>query len=320
MTTLEILDTSLKLSQRIGTSYCGISQNHFAIVSDWLYAVNRTFKNKTVTHSLAVKLLNQYYKIGRFEESTLQLVACCCHYVAACLIEEYPSESDDYIYVTDNAYTLQEFETTTLDVLKVLQGRTYLPNYSYILDLIYMIDTEFKDMQRRSTEQLLSVASLIPDLYNHKIDDVVVAAIFLVRRADDPSYNGGLIIIGKSYRALASLRGAERYTYSKSESLVQKLYRLVKGLLLRPKLTNAKLYALAKEKIEKFAPSAAPSALSTGTATQSLTKTLFTEEAIGTKRKELGAGVYGTVFRTKVGKSTVAIKQQEKEPLGPTKL
>jgi len=93
-----------------------------AILIDWLIQVHQRFSLLQETLYLTVAILDRYLS-QRFTEvkrKKLQLVGVSCMWIASKYEEMYAPEINDFVYITDNAYTSLEIRTMELDILRAL--------------------------------------------------------------------------------------------------------------------------------------------------------------------------------------------------------
>jgi len=93
-----------------------------AILIDWLIQVHQRFSLLQETLYLTIAILDRYLS-QRFVEvkrKKLQLVGVSCMWIASKYEEMYAPEINDFVYITDNAYSSLEIRTMELDVLRAL--------------------------------------------------------------------------------------------------------------------------------------------------------------------------------------------------------
>jgi len=93
-----------------------------AILIDWLIQVHQRFSLLQETLYLTIAILDRYLQ-SRFSDvkrKKLQLVGVTCMWVASKYEEMYAPEINDFVYITDSAYTSLEIRQMELDVLRAL--------------------------------------------------------------------------------------------------------------------------------------------------------------------------------------------------------
>jgi len=93
-----------------------------AVLIDWLVEVQQQFKLLQETLFLTVSIIDRFLtKVGKtVHKSQLQLVGVSAMLVASKFEEVYCPEVNDFVYITDNAYTEQEIRYTELRILNTL--------------------------------------------------------------------------------------------------------------------------------------------------------------------------------------------------------
>jgi len=93
-----------------------------AILIDWLIQVHQRFSLLQETLYLTVAILDRYlsHRCGDIKRKKLQLVGVSCMWIASKYEEMYAPEINDFVYITDNAYTTLEIRQMELDILRTL--------------------------------------------------------------------------------------------------------------------------------------------------------------------------------------------------------
>jgi len=94
-----------------------------AVLVDWLVEVQGQFKLLQETLHSTVDLIDRYMAVegktvGR---SKLQLVGVSAMFLAAKIEEMYAPACNDFVYITDNAYTEEEIKATELKIVRALE-------------------------------------------------------------------------------------------------------------------------------------------------------------------------------------------------------
>jgi cyclin B len=102
------------------------------ILVDWLVDVHRKFRLLTSTLFLGLNLLDRYLAKCNLHRSQLQLVGCVCMWTASKYHEIYAPEMEDFVYISDNAFTSADMIATETSLLKALEFNLTVPTvYSY---------------------------------------------------------------------------------------------------------------------------------------------------------------------------------------------
>jgi cyclin B len=114
----------LKEKDRVDFTYM-INQKHItekmrAILVDWLVEVHRMFKLLPETLFLSVAMIDRYLSMKQISQDMLQLVGITSMLIASKYEEIYAPECNDFVYISDGAYTKQQIlhmEQTILNTL-----------------------------------------------------------------------------------------------------------------------------------------------------------------------------------------------------------
>jgi len=90
------------------------------VLVDWLLEVHRKFKMLPSTCFLSISLLDRYLAKKQLTRKKLQLTGCCCLWISSKYHEIYAPEMDDFIYISDNAFSEKDLMKMEIDILKTL--------------------------------------------------------------------------------------------------------------------------------------------------------------------------------------------------------
>jgi len=97
-----------------------VNEKMRAILVDWLVEVHRMFKLLPETLFLSVSLIDRYLSVTQISREKLQLVGVTAMLIASKYEEIYAPECNDFVYISDGAYTKQQIlkmEQTLLNTL-----------------------------------------------------------------------------------------------------------------------------------------------------------------------------------------------------------
>ncbi|KAM1233591.1 hypothetical protein ACFX2J_003276 [Malus domestica] len=122
----------MEANKRPSPSYMGrvqndISPNMREILVDWLVEVAEEYQLATDTLYLTVSYLDRYLSSYAVSRSKLQLLGVSCMFVASKYEEICPPRVEDFCYVTDNTYMVEEMLEMERDVVKFLNSDTGPP-------------------------------------------------------------------------------------------------------------------------------------------------------------------------------------------------
>lgn len=97
------------------------------VLVDWLIEVHRKFKLLPSTYFLGINLLDRYLSKKQLHRRKLQLCGCTCLWIASKYHEIYAPEMDDFVYISDNAFSDQDLMSMEIEILKTLSFTLTVP-------------------------------------------------------------------------------------------------------------------------------------------------------------------------------------------------
>jgi len=97
-----------------------INSNMRGILVDWLVEVAEEYKLHTETLFLSINYVDRFLSKNNVVRGKLQLVGITCMLVASKYEEIYPPSVEDFVYISDNAYTREQVITQEVVVLNSL--------------------------------------------------------------------------------------------------------------------------------------------------------------------------------------------------------
>jgi len=97
-----------------------VTEKMRAILVDWLVEVHRMFKLLPETLFLGVAIIDRYLSLKHITQDMLQLVGITAMLIASKYEEIYAPECNDFVYISDGAYTkhqILQMEQTILNTL-----------------------------------------------------------------------------------------------------------------------------------------------------------------------------------------------------------
>ena len=95
-----------------------INERMRGILIDWLLEVHLKFKLVPETLYLTVNLIDRYLELEPVKRDKLQLVGVTAMLIACKYEEIYAPEVNDFVYITDNAYSKKEIQDMEYIMLK----------------------------------------------------------------------------------------------------------------------------------------------------------------------------------------------------------
>lgn len=98
-----------------------ITERMRGILVDWLVQVHLKFKLLQETLYLTVAILDRFLATSDIKRSNLQLVGVTSMLIASKFEEIYAPEVNDFVYITDNAYTYEQILEMEIKILNTLE-------------------------------------------------------------------------------------------------------------------------------------------------------------------------------------------------------
>jgi len=104
-----------------------------SILVDWLIEVHRMFKLLPETLFLAVNIIDRYLQLREVTREKLQLVGITSMLIASKYEEIFAPECNDFVYISDGAYTKEQILTMEQNILNVLSFNLTHPSPLHFL-------------------------------------------------------------------------------------------------------------------------------------------------------------------------------------------
>lgn len=110
-----------------------INEKMRAILVDWLVEVHRMFKLIPETLFLAVNIIDRFLSIKPVSRDKLQLVGITAMLIASKYEEIYAPESNDFVYISDGAFSKDQILTMEQQILNTLNFNLLHPSPLHFL-------------------------------------------------------------------------------------------------------------------------------------------------------------------------------------------
>jgi len=110
-----------------------INEKMRAILVDWLVEVHRMFKLIPETLFLAVNVIDRYLSLKTVSRDRLQLVGITAMLIASKYEEIYAPESNDFVYISDGAFTKDQILSMEQQILNTLNFNLLHPSPLHFL-------------------------------------------------------------------------------------------------------------------------------------------------------------------------------------------
>lgn len=148
-----------------------------AILIDWLVEVHTKYKLRPPTLFLAVNLIDRYLSKGvTVSRKKLQLVGVVAMLIASKFEEIEPPTVDEFVYITDNAYTRNEVLSAECTMLAELGFEIVVPTAWHFLSRfvrVYPMDIRGKALAR----YLLELALIDVKTMHYMPSELAAAAV-----------------------------------------------------------------------------------------------------------------------------------------------
>jgi cyclin B len=111
-----------------------------SILVDWLVEVHAKHRLRTETLFLAVNLTDRYLGFRRVTRKKLQLVGVAGMLIAAKFEEIHPPETREFVYITDNAYTIEEILEMEVAMLTSLGFNLCCPTAAHFMERYWRVN------------------------------------------------------------------------------------------------------------------------------------------------------------------------------------
>lgn len=150
------------------------------ILVDWLVEVHLKFKLVPETLFVTVRLVDRFLAASAVKRSQLQLIGITAMVIACKYQEIYPPEVNDFVYISDNAYTKQDILRSEEHMLNTLSFAIGAPS-SHAFALRWMHLCEFHELPfvSHTVDYLLELALVDYDMLQYIPSLVSASAVAL---------------------------------------------------------------------------------------------------------------------------------------------
>jgi len=159
-----------------------------AVLIDWLIEVHSQFKLLQETLYMTIYIIDQFLQLQGFtiRRNKLQLVGVSAMFIASKIEEMYAPEINDFVYITDNAYTAADIRQMELRMLSSLGF-----NFSRPLPLHFLRRNskagDVDVLQHTVAKYLIEISLLEYDMAHIPPSLMAAGALFLSLRLLEPN-------------------------------------------------------------------------------------------------------------------------------------
>jgi hypothetical protein len=122
-----------------------INKSMMIIVIDWMIDVCKTFKIGIRTTIAAIDMIQRFVGIYPVTKDKLQLISIGCMSLMTKLIETFPTDISDWVYICDNAYNSQDIKEIELLISDELNYIFISPKINNIVHKLISITKDILD-------------------------------------------------------------------------------------------------------------------------------------------------------------------------------
>jgi hypothetical protein len=176
------------------TRQSDINEEMRATLIDWLVKVHLNFKLMTETMYLTVNVLDRFLDKKNVHRSRLQLIGCTAMLIASKYEEIYPPEIQDFVYISDKAFTRDEVLDMEVQIINTLSFNLTVPTAYHFLNHFMKaaraeFGSQFKQMCRYYAERTLQEISFV----KYKPSMVAASAVSLAIKATNAAWTPKLV-------------------------------------------------------------------------------------------------------------------------------
>jgi len=148
------------------------------ILIDWLHEVHLKYRLCPETLHLAVNLIDRHLSRKQITRKRLQLVGVAAMFIASKFEEITPPELNDWVYITDNAYTKDDVLLMECGMLTTLSFKIVVPTAAHFFEHL-AVANGCDAVHRSCVQYLLELGLLDLRMLQHTPSHVVAAAMLL---------------------------------------------------------------------------------------------------------------------------------------------
>jgi len=188
-----------------------------AILVDWLVEVHQRYQLRIETLFLAVSIIDRYLARMPVMRGRLQLIGVVAMCVASKFEEMRPPDVNDFVYITDSAYTKEDILITECQMLTTLGFHVAGPNVAHFLEILHRANS--RDELARQVAQYAVELSLVElSMVRHTPSHLAAAAMLV-----------GNEVLGRHPAWPTALAHQSRHGERALRSCAQELRALLRG-------------------------------------------------------------------------------------------
>jgi cyclin B len=208
-----------------------ISAKMRTILIDWLIEVHMKYRLRPETLYLTVNLIDRYMTRTTVMRKRLQLVGVVAMFIASKFEEIHPPEIQDWVYITDNAYTKEDILTMECSMLTALSFQIMVPTVTHFVEGFQKANG-CDDLHREVSNYLCELALLDMRMLQHAPSHTAAATLLLSNE-----------LLGRSSAWPSTMVSASNHT----ESVLRDYAEVLRQLLREDQAGVGQLQAVRKK-------------------------------------------------------------------------
>jgi cyclin B len=159
-------------------SQADINNKMRGILIDWLIEVHMKYRLRSETLHLTVNLIDRYLTNTPVTRKRLQLVGVTAMFIASKYEEMRPPQLQDWVYITDSAYTKEDVLLMECSMLTSLNFHITVPTAAHFFEALQKANS-CDDVHREVAQYFLELGLLDMRLLQYTPSHMVAAAMLL---------------------------------------------------------------------------------------------------------------------------------------------
>ena len=177
-----ILDEKkVKINNNYMKQQYDINEQMRAILVDWIIEVHYHFHFKKKTLFQTILLIDLYLSFRIIQKSRLQLLGVACLLISVKANEVYYPRLEDFIKITDNAYTKKELLNMEMLVLQTLNFDFLFPTSEEFFSILSKI-FHFNKVQQHLGEYFIDSSLIDYNMLKYKTSTIAIACTYIVMK------------------------------------------------------------------------------------------------------------------------------------------
>jgi hypothetical protein len=178
------------------------------ILIDWLHEVHARFRLQSETLYLTINIVDRFLSLKQISRKKLQLVGCVAMLIAAKYEEIYVPEVDDFVHISDKAYSREQILDMEYCILGALQFN-FTTTSAWRFAERFILALELGEEVKNCTNFLLQITLQNYKFLQYNPSQLAAAAVYLAFSSVSPTdtYPWDHKILKYSYAEMAPVVG-----------------------------------------------------------------------------------------------------------------